>query len=80
MNTYVLASTIFTLRNMKNDVIAFANNGLTGFGRLAEQNLAFSEFRKYNLIDKNGKPLDEEVLLDALSFVINERVKAGTFV
>lgn len=80
MNTQIAAVTALSLRKMENFVLAVANNALIGFGKIPVKNAAFTPMKKAGWIDDNGKPIDSESLLAALSLVINERVEAGTFI
>lgn len=79
MDKQLLAVTVMALERMDNIVLAAANNGLTGFGRLNERNLAYKPFLDASLIREDGVAYDKETLLDALSFEINRRVENKTF-
>ena len=80
MDNPLLIASILSVRGLDNNTIAAANNALSGFGKVSKANLAFDTMKDINLIRENGKPYDSESLLDALSFVIQERLEAGTFV
>ncbi len=73
MKNLLLVFTIMTLNKMNNDIIAAANNALTGFDRIAPENLAFKTMKEAVLIREDGCPSDSESLLAALSFEINRR-------
>ncbi len=71
------AAFALTLENFTNEILASANNGLTGFGKLAESNQSYQGFLTYDLIKEDGKPVAREPLLSALSLVISRRVESG---
>ena len=62
---------------MSNDIIAASNNALSSFGKLSPGNLAFEDMRKTGLIQEDGTAHDIDILLNALWFEIDERVKSG---
>jgi len=72
--------TVLALGPMDNLVLAAANNALNFTGKIAARNAAFESMYNANLIKDDGSPYDKESLLDALSYEINRRVDAGTFV
>ena len=76
----LIAAMVITLRNMDNLILAAANNALNGFGRIAQGNIAYEQFKDFSLIREDGSPKGGDVLLDALAFVINERIENGSFV
>lgn len=80
MKNALLAPTIIMLSKMNNDIIAAANNALTGFGRIVPENLAFTTMKGANLIREDGRPFDDETLLAALSFETNRQVNEDIFV
>lgn len=76
----LLIATVMVLEHMTNDTLAFANNALTGFGKVDVGCSAFEPMKEAGLIREDGVPADSETLLAGLSFEINRRVEAGTFV
>lgn len=54
MNTTVAAVFSLSLQTMPPDVIAAANNGLTGFGKIGPGNVAYQAFRDAELIKEDG--------------------------
>lgn len=80
MNKQLLVVTIIALQRMDNNTLAAANNALTGFGKIGRGCLAFEPMKDAALIREDGRPADNETLLAGLSFEINRRVEAGTFV
>lgn len=60
-------------------MLAAANNGITGFGSLDKGSIAYQPLLDAVLIREDGRPCDGETLGQALDFVINKRLDAGTF-
>ncbi len=75
----VFVTTILTLKKLDNDILASANLGISGFGKIGKFNLAYEKMKDLSLIDEDGYAKEKETLLKALSHIINERVKAGLF-
>ena len=68
------------LEKMENGVLAAANLALTGFQKIALQNIAYKPFLSASLIKESGQTtFDLGVVINALAYVINARVAAGTF-
>ncbi len=80
MSNPALVVATLSIGTMDNAEVAAANNALSGFGRVAKQNMAYEKMLDLSLIDKDGYALNKEILLDALSFVINRRIATGTFI
>ncbi len=76
-----VATIVMTLESIGNNALAAVNMGLTGFGKITVDTMAFQPMKDVGLINDDGFPVDllDEVL-SALSFEINRRVEAGTFV
>ena len=74
------AVTIIAIREMDNLVLAAANNILSFSDKVPQNNLAYQALRDAGLLRDDGTPADKETLLAALSFEINRRCDAGTFV
>lgn len=68
------------LKELNNDDLSAANNAVTGFGRVAQGNRAYSKLLELGLIRESGSPVDVEALGQALNFEIQQRLEAGTFV
>jgi len=75
----VLVVTSLSLQRLDNSQLAAANNALNGFGKIHPQNLAYDKMKELSLIKDDGTAYDKDILLSALSFEVNSRVKAGTF-
>ena len=72
-------TTAMALEAMPNNVLAAGNNGITGFGSIAKDSMAYQPFLDAVLIREDGRPCDPESLGEALDFVIGQRVLNGTF-
>lgn len=80
MNKQLLATIVFVLGRMDNAVLAFANIALHGRCPIIPPgNLAFGPLLEAHLINEDGAAIDNEILLEALSFEINHRLDEGTF-
>jgi len=80
MNNPIIAVTILTLKRLENGILSAAYNALTGFDKIAIQNMAYDSFLELSLIQEDGIPTDGDSLLKAMDFVIDERVKDGSFI
>ncbi len=80
MNNELLTVTVLSLKEIDNFTLAVANNALNGFGKIGAGTLAYKTFFDLKLIDEGGLAYEKEILLNALSFVINDRVEKGLFV
>ncbi len=76
----VLISTMMSLDALDNLTLSAANLALNFFGVIDKNNISFATMLKLSLIKEDGKAHDHEILLEALSRVINERVGDGSFV
>lgn len=74
----VLAVIILSLKDLDNDLLAAANNGINGFGKIHPQNKSYPIMLELGLIKENGFPVDNQ-LSEALSFEVNDRFEKGIF-
>lgn len=79
MDVALTAVIALTISKMSNDILAASNLALTGFDRIAPENLAFETMKKAGLIQEDGKAVAKKELLSALTFEIDKRVRDGTF-
>jgi len=79
-NKNMIAVCIMALSEMNNDVVCAAHMVFTGFEELSVQNLAYQPLLEKGLIKESGSPaFDVDIITSALSVIINNRVKDGTF-
>lgn len=76
----VTAAFLLTLKPMKNDVLAAAQNALTVFGNLCGGNIAFEAFQKADLINEMGECyVGSDVALMALNVEVVRRLFERAF-
>ena len=75
----LLAVITLSLERISNDALAAANLALTGFGDIPKINRGHDALFEAGLINEDGQP-KTELLGQALSFEINRRLDAGTWV
>lgn len=71
--------TAITLRNFSNNEIAALNLAVTGWGRVAPENMAYKKSIKCALIRADGFVHDVWTMTRACAYEITRRMDAGTF-
>jgi hypothetical protein len=76
----VTAVIAMLLHDFPNTELAALNRSVQVSGTVSPKNIGFQRAQNAGLIDDTGKPVDLEALRDALAFMVDKRVAAGTFV
>jgi len=79
MERRLCAATAIALESFSNSEIAAFNLAITRFAKVAEANISFEKAKDAGLINEGGSVLALEETTRATAFVINQRMKAGTF-